>query len=223
MNRISIVIPARNERECLPAVLEELPKDRVREIIVIDGHSTDGTLDLVRDLGYAAVTQEGRGYGMGVISGIKVAKGELLTFMDADGSYDPDALPRMLDLIDQGNDIVFCSRYLPEAGSDDDTAIRKLGNWMFTFLLRTMFGVRLSDALFFYALGKREVFEALDLEAHDFSLCVEIPVKVHKAGFRYTEIPSKERARIAGVSKVNALWDGLSILAFMVKLKLKGY
>jgi glycosyltransferase involved in cell wall biosynthesis len=174
-------------------------------------------------MGHTLVTQDGRGYGMGVISGIKAATGELLTFMDADGSYDPAALPRMLELIDQGNDIVFCSRYLPDSGSDDDTAIRALGNWVFTFLLRTLFGVKLSDALFFYALGRRELFEGLDLEARDFSLCVEIPVKVHKAGYRYAEIPLKERTRIAGVSKVNALWDGLSILAFMVRLKLKGY
>jgi len=70
LQRISVIIPARNERDSLPAVLKELPRDRLGEIIVIDGHSTDGTPELVRDLGFTAITQDGRGYGMGVISGI---------------------------------------------------------------------------------------------------------------------------------------------------------
>lgn len=223
MNRISIVILARNERESLPKVLAELPADQVHEIVVVDGHSTDGTAELVRRLGHGVVTQEGRGYGLGVVSGIKAASGEFLTFMDADGSYDPGALPRMLELVEQGNDIVFCSRYLPGAGSDDDTIVRSVGNWLFTFLLRAMFGVRLSDALFFYALGRKELFKGMDLEARDFAMCVEIPIKVHKAGYRYAEMPLRERARIAGKTKVNAFWDGLAILAFMVRLKLRGY
>ncbi len=203
-------------------MLDELPKDLIDEIIVVDGHSSDGTPEHVRSLGYTAVTQEGRGYGMGVISGIHAADGDLLTFMDADGSYDPEALTRMKQTIEQGYDIVFCSRYRKESGSDDDTMIRWLGNKTFTFLLRILFGVRLTDSLFFYALGRKDMFEALDLRCADFSLCIEVPVKVHQKGFRYTEIPSRERPRIAGVSKVNAVYDGIRILAAMIRLRLQG-
>jgi glycosyltransferase involved in cell wall biosynthesis len=220
--RISVVIPARNEKESLPAVLDELPKDQLHEILVVDGHSTDGTADVVRGLGYRAVTQTGRGYGMGVISGIKAATGDLLTFMDADGSYDPEAIARMLAGIEAGNDFVFCSRYMKGAGSDDDTIIRLVGNMVFTFLMRLMFGVRISDSLFFYALGKKSVFEKLDLRCEDFALCIEVPIKVHRGGFRYTEIPSRERPRIAGVTKVNAFTDGLRILGSMIRLRLTG-
>ncbi len=220
--RISVLVPARDERESLPAMLEELPKDLIHEIIVVDGHSNDGTPQLVRKLGYRVITQQGRGYGMAVISGLRAAGGDLVTFMDADGSFDPKELPRLLELIEQGYDIVFCSRYLPGAGSDDDTFIRKLGNKIFTVLLRTMFGVRLSDALFFYALGKKAVFARLDLECKDFALCVEVPIKVHRAGYKYTEIASTERRRLAGVSKVNAALDGLRILAAMLKLRFGG-
>lgn len=220
--RISVLIPARDESESLPAMLEELPKDLIDEIIVVDGHSEDGTPEIARKLGYKVIRQEGRGYGRGVISGIKAAGGDLLSFMDADGSFDPKELPRLRDLIEQGYDIVFCSRYLPGAGSDDDTVIRRLGNGIFTFLLRTMFGVRLTDALFFYALGKKEIFERLDLACNDFSLCVEVPIKVHRAGYKYTEIASKERPRIAGVSKVNAAQDGLRILTAMLKFRFGG-
>lgn len=219
-DRISVIIPARNERDSLPAMLAEIPRDLVHEIIVVDGHSTDGTADVVRALGHRVITQEGYGYGAAVISGIKEATGDLLTFMDADGSYDPAALPRMLDRIRRGDDIVFCSRYLPGAGSDDDTVIRYLGNVLFTLLVRVMFGVRVTDSLYFYALGKRKVFQTFDLTCHGFALCLEVPIRVHQAGFRYHEIPSKERMRIAGKSKVNAFVDGMRILGSLLRLRL---
>ena len=70
-HRLSVLIPALNERESLPQMLAELPKHVIDEIVVIDGHSTDGTPELVRELGYRAVAQEGKGYGMAVISGIE--------------------------------------------------------------------------------------------------------------------------------------------------------
>lgn len=217
--RISVIIPARNEREALPSVLAEIPRDLVHEIIVVDGHSTDGTAELARRLGVKVVVQEGRGYGMAVRTGLREATGDLVTFMDADGSYDPAALPRMLEGIRRGDDVVFCSRYAPEAGSDDDTPVRYVGNVVFTWLVRRLFGVRLSDSLFFYALGRREVLERLDLRCRGFALCVEVPIKVHEAGLRYSEIPCRERRRVAGESKVNALTDGIRILAWLLRLR----
>ncbi|MBT5047691.1 MAG: glycosyltransferase family 2 protein [Rhodospirillaceae bacterium] len=220
-HRVSIVIPARNEIESLPAVLEELSGLAAHEILVSDGHSGDGTPDMVRKLGHKVITQRGRGYGMGVISGIEAATGDVVTCVDADGSYDPEALSRMTALIDEGYDAVFCSRYLPESGSDDDTLIRSLGNWLFTRLARRMYGVQLTDILFFYALIRKDVLLSLDLECQDFSLCVEVPAKIHMKGYKYAEIPSFERPRLGGVSKVNAFTDGVRILTAMIRLKRK--
>jgi len=216
--KLTIIVPARNEAECLPAMLRELPTD-VHEVIVIDGHSTDGTPDIVRELGFRVETQEGRGYGMGIRSGIKLATGDVITCMDADGSYDPEALGRLMAGIKDGNDGVFCSRYLPESGSDDDTPIRWLGNMVFTILLRLLHGVRLSDSLFYYALIRREVLQGLPLVSTDFSACIEIPILMHKMGYTYAEIPSRERERMAGISKVNAMTDGLLILKSMIQFK----
>jgi glycosyltransferase involved in cell wall biosynthesis len=199
-------------------MLRELPTD-VHEVIVVDGHSSDGTQDIVRDLGFRLETQEGRGYGMAVRTGIKLATGDVITCMDADGSYDPEALGRLMAGIRDGNDGVFCSRYLPDSGSDDDTPIRYLGNMIFTIMLRLLHGVRLSDSLFYYALIRREVLQSLPLTSEDFSMCIEIPILMHRMGYRYAEIPSRERKRLAGVSKVNALTDGTLILKSMLRFK----
>ena len=193
--------------------------DLLHEVIVVDGHSTDGTPELVRSLGHKVVVQNGNGYGRAVQSGLEQATGEYLTFFDADGSYNPEALTRLSAELEKGFDVVYCSRYLPNSGSDDDTPIRLLGNKIFTGAMRYLHGVQLSDALFLYPLIRREVLKKIVMNSTGFDWCIEFPIRVHQAGLKYTEIPSRERKRLAGVSKVNALWDGLDILRTLCALK----
>jgi len=215
--KISLIIPTKNERDCLPRTLEELPKDLLREIIVVDAQSSDGTAELARKMGCKVLTQEGKGYGIAVDMGIKHAVGELISIFDADGSYDPAALKVLLQGIEDGNDVVFCSRYLPESGSDDDTIIRYIGNRLFSFILRRIYGVKITDSLFDYFLAKREALDKIQMTSKGFERSMEFPIRVHNAGLRYTEIPSKERRRIAGSSKLNAFVDGLKILWVLLK------
>jgi glycosyltransferase involved in cell wall biosynthesis len=172
-------------------------------------------------MGYRVIPQEGTGYGMAVSTGLAHATGRYVTFVDADGSYDPAALPRLLEQLEAGNDVAFCSRYLPGAGSADDTPVRLLGNRLFTSLLRLLHGVRISDALFLYVLAEREALQAIQMESRDFDWCIEFPIRVHRAGLRYVEIPSAERKRVGGVSKVHALYHGLRILWTLLRLKFR--
>jgi len=178
------------------------------------------TPDIVKKMGYRVITQEGRGYGMAVSTGLKHVSGAYVTFVDADGSYDPKSLFQMQEELEQKNkDVVFCSRYLPESGSEDDTIIRFIGNKFFTWTLRLLHGVKITDSLFLYVLARRELFDQIQMHSKCFEWCIEFPIKIHQAGFKYSEIPSRERKRIAGDSKVNAFWDGLLILWAMVKMK----
>jgi glycosyltransferase involved in cell wall biosynthesis len=224
-HKISLIIPARDEADCLPDVLNELPFDILHEVIVVDGNSTDGTPDVVNAMNLPKVKvipQLGGGFGMGIRTGIKHATGDLITIFDADGSFDPAGLPTMLERIKSGYDMVYCSRYMPESGSDDDTFIRLMGNTIFTFLMRFMFRVQLSDSLYYYCMGKKEIYEFINPQSVSFSLCIEVPIKVHRAGFKYTEIPMRERPRTAGESKVNAMTDGIRILITMIRMKIAG-
>jgi len=221
MKKVTVIIPTLNEVECIESVLKELMQTDVDEILVVDGYSNDGTPELVKKLGFKVIMQEGKGYGNAVKTGLKNAQGDIIIPMDADGSYDPKAIPHLMKCIEKGHDAAFASRYLPESGSQDDTIVRYMGNRFFTFLLNKIHGVKISDSLFLYVAAKREVFESLDLESSGFEYCMEFPIKVHKAGFRITEIPSFERARIAGESKVNAFLDGLRILYYLLKWKFK--
>lgn len=219
--KISVIIPAKNEDLCLSTMVNELPMDIIKEIIVIDGHSTDNTVQVAKDLGLQVYLEEGKGYGCGISTGLKYATGDYITIMDADGSYDPKSLYILQEKLENENlDAVFCSRYLPESGSDDDTPIRFLGNKLFSWALRFVHGVQITDSLFLYCLSKKEVFSQVNIKSEGFDWCVEYPIKVHKQGFKYGEIPSFERPRLDGVSKVNAFTDGLQIAWTMLKLKL---
>lgn len=215
--KITLIIPTLNEIHSIETVLKDIPKDVVDEILIVDGHSTDGTAEAVKRLGNKVILQKDRGYGNAVKTAAEHATGDVIVLMDADGSYEANDIPKLIQCIKEGYDIAYGSRYLPESGSDDDTLIRYVGNKIFTFLLNKLHGVNISDSLFLYIAAKREVFNKLKIKSKNFEYCMEFPIKAHKAGFKYTEIPSYEKKRIAGSSKVNALYHGLLILWTLLK------
>lgn len=217
MNKVSVIIPTLNEADSITEVLDQIPKEVVDEIIVVDGHSEDGTVDLVRELGYKVIYQEGKGYGAAFSTGVRYAQGDILILMDGDGSPNPKDIPSLLKKINEGYDIVLGSRYLSKAGSEDDTVIRYIGNKVFTFIVNKIHNMNISDSLYMFAAVKRKVFESIKLESSDFGYSVEFPIKAHKAGFKFAEVASLERKRVSGKSRVNAFWDGLKILWVIMK------
>ena len=219
--KVSLIVPALNEVDCIERVLREIPPGVVDEVLVVDGHSTDGTPELVRKLGFRVIEQEGTGYGHAVATGLKHVKGDVAIPVDADGSYNLQDIPRLLARLQEGYDVALGSRYLPESGSEDDTMITYVGNKGFTFLMNLLFGLGMSDSLFFYAAIRRPVFESITVRARGFEYCMEFIIRAHQAGFGLAEIPSAEKRRIAGASKVHALMDGLRILWVMLQTLLR--
>ena len=133
---------------------------------------------------------------------------------------DPNYLKEM-HLLSKNFDFIFASRYLSGGGSDDDNIVTYVGNKFFSFLGNFLFGLSLSDILYTFIVGKTQSAKELSLKYHDFRICVEIPIiaKIKKLNFSST--PSKERKRIAGVKKVNALKDGFLILTAIIHLFIK--
>lgn len=219
MKNLTLVIPAKREEGSLPLVLNEIKNFNCTIIVVLEERDLL-TIEAIKDLECKLIFQKGRGYGNAIIEGINEVETEYLCIFNADGSFDPKYLSEMLKLC-ENQDYVFASRYLKGAGSDDDTIVTKIGNFIFSTLGKILFSLKLSDILYTYILGKTESFKSLNLKSNDFCLCIEIPVKMKRKNARYLEIPSFERIRIHGIKKVKAFQDGLKILVYMLKLAFK--
>lgn len=215
--KVSVIIPTLNEVSTIKMVLDSIPKDIVDEILVIDGHSKDGTVELVKKLGYPIYFEEGNGFGAAFATGAKKATGDIIVFINSDYSHDANDIAKFLKKIDEGYDIVMASRYLKGGGSDDDSLLHYIGNRIITFTANMIHGTHYSDILYFYLAAKKEVFEKVKTTAQGFEYCIELPIKAHKSGFRITQVPSFERKRAGGKAKVNALIHGSKIFFSIFK------
>ena len=216
MKDLSLIIPAKNESDSLPIVLEELKKFDCKIIVILESSDVK-TINSIKDFNCELIYQSDRGYGNALIDGINNVKTEYLCIFNADGSFDPSDLNRMLTICKNDLDFVFASRYLKNAGSDDDTFLTVIGNFIFTLIGKIFFSLKLSDILYTFLLGKTSSFKKLDLKSNDFCLCVEMPIKAKRLKMKYSDTPSFERKRIAGEKKVNEFRDGFKILFYMIK------
>ena len=218
--KVTVIIPTRNEEGCIGRVLEEMPRDVVDEVIVVDGHSTDKTVDEAKSQlkpGDKCIIQRGYGYGAAFLEGFKLARGDVIVMMDGDGSHNPKDIEKIISKFQKGYDYVMASRYAPGGKSKDDTLIRFLGNKIFTWMTNVVHGTKVSDSLFLYTAISKKALKNLELESSGFEFCTEILVKAHKAGLKFAEVPVMERDRFAGKSKVNSFWHGLKVLRMILK------
>ena len=218
MENLTLVIPAKNEEESLPLVIEELKKYNLKIIIVLEENDIR-TINSLRNLSCKILYQKNKGYGDALIQGINSVETEFFCIFNADGSFDPKELSEMYKSItENNNDLIFGSRYEKNCSSEDDTIITYLGNFLFTKLGQIFFKLKITDILYTYVMGKTSKVKNLNLNFKDFSFCVELPIKANKNKLSLATSKANERARIAGEKKVNAFRDGFLILKSMISL-----
>ena len=208
-----LIVPAKEDTDCLFHVLKELEDFDIKKIIVIpkdDRLPDNWKFDKMR-----VINQNYSGYGNALIEGIQKVETKFFCIFNADGSFKPSELEEMLNLT-KDYDFIFGSRYLKNAKSDDDTIITSIGNFIFSKIGRIFFKVKLSDILYTFVLCDTEKTKTLDLISKDFGFCVELPIKVERKKYKYIDIPSHERKRISGKKNVNEFIDGLKILLRMI-------
>ena len=218
MNNITLVIPAKNEKESLPKVLDELKSYNLKILIVLEKDDKE-TIESAGNYNCNIIYQDGKGYGDALITGINSVDTEFFCVFNADGSFDPSELTKMFDQINDKNaDFVFGTRYEKNCGSDDDTIITLIGNFIFTKIGILFFRLNITDILYTYLLGKTSKAKDLELNSKDFKFCVELPIKAKRKGHKLVTSKAYERSRIGGKKKVNAFKDGFLILMYMIKL-----
>jgi glycosyltransferase involved in cell wall biosynthesis len=204
-----VVIPVFNERDSLPLVIRAIPEGSVDEILVVDNGSTDGTGTIARGLPVRLVHEARRGYGSACLAGV-AALGErppdILVFLDGDFSDHPEELPRLLDAIAQGADLVIGSRTL---GTREPGALlpqARVGNALACALIRLLYGHPYTDLGPFRAV-RWDAYQRLGMEDTNFGWTCEMQVKAVREGLRIAEVAVSYRRRV-GVSKITGTLGG---------------
>jgi glycosyltransferase involved in cell wall biosynthesis len=221
---ISVVIPALNEAENLPYVLPRIPV-WVHEVLLVDGYSTDGTVDIARRLrsDIRIVRQKGHGKGAALRSGFAAARGDIIVMLDADGSTDPAEIPLFVGALLAGADFVKGSRFLQGGGTADMPFYRRLGNLGFTLGVRLLFGGVYSDLCYGYNAFWRRVLPYLQLYGDGFEIETIMNVQALRAGLKVVEVPSFEAERVHGEGRLRTLPDGWRVLKTIVRERLRSH
>ncbi len=204
--KVTVCIPTRNEVDNLEYVMEGARR-YADDLLVVDGCSTDGTPERARELGARVVSDGGRGKGDGLRTGIREAKGDIIVFIDADGSHDSRDIPAMVNLIaaDQA-DLVIGSR--GKGGSDElhgdvEKLVRMIGSDLILIAINLRFEAQLTDSQNGYRAIRTDVARDLDLREDLTTIEQEMTIKTLKRGYRVAEIPSHEYARKSGASAIS--------------------
>jgi len=221
---VSVVIPTLNEARNLPDVLFRLPKV-VDEVIIVDGHSEDDTIEVATKVLPTAkvILQRSNGKGDALRSAFEHASGDIVVQMDADGSMDPLEIEKFAEVVSEGYDVVKGSRYLFGGGSTDLSAKRSFGNRMFVRLVNLLFSANYTDLCYGYMAFRKDALNRLNdaLKCNGFQIETEMCIKAKKLGLKVTEIPSFEGKRAHGSSRLCLVRDGFRILSMILTEFLK--
>jgi glycosyltransferase involved in cell wall biosynthesis len=215
---ITVVVPTLNEAANLPHVLPLIP-DCVDEVVLVDGHSVDSTVEVARAIrpDIRVVLQDRRGKGNALACGFAAASGDIIVMLDADGSTDPNEIPQFVAALLDGSDFAKGSRYAKGGSSSDITRLRSAGNKALAFVVNVLFRTRYTDLCYGYNAFWRHCLPYMNVTCDGFEVETLIHVRIARAGLTVTEVGSVEHARLYGESKLNALRDGSRVLSTIVR------
>lgn len=203
---VSVIIPVLNEEGAIANVINDIPKELVQEIIVVDNGCTDRTAEIARKHGAKVVAEPRKGYGRACLTGIAhVHKADIVVFLDGDYSDDPKQMYSLVQPIQDGHaEFVIGARVPSEKGALLPQA--KFGNKLATVLMRFLFGAKYTDLGPFRAILYNKLL-ALEMQDKNFGWTIEMQLKAAKTGMNVIEVPVTYRKRI-GTSKISGTFIG---------------
>jgi dolichol-phosphate mannosyltransferase len=219
---VSIIIPALNEEDTIAKVIDEIPKKDLQkvgyrvEIIVIDNNSTDGTAEIAKEKGVKVIAEPVKGKGRAIRTAFKSVSGDFIFMLDADYTYPATYIPRMLEVLQEGHDVVIGSRLKGQMGKGAMSKMHLMGNRLLVFIANILYGTRISDLCTGYWGLTRRVIDNMELDAKGFELEAAMFAEITKKGYRIAEVPIFYRRR-ATPSKLSSLKDGFKIVWTLLK------
>jgi len=207
---VGVIIPAFNEALSIKKVVQDLPKNIIAEIVVVNNGSTDDTAKIAEQNGAVVLTENRRGYGWACLKGMEYLKKkdiEIVVFLDGDYSDDPKEITQLIEPIKKNEcEFVVGSRVLGKRQKGSLKAHQIFGNKLATFLIRVLFGGDFTDLGPFRAI-KHESLSMLSMKDKTYGWTVEMQIKAVKQRLKYMEVPVNYKPRI-GKSKVSGTIKG---------------
>ncbi|MCY3022061.1 MAG: glycosyltransferase family 2 protein [Planctomycetota bacterium] len=212
--KVTLLVPTMNEITGMKAIMPQVKKEWCDQIIVVDGGSTDGTIEYARECGYTVHIQQKRGIRHAYMEVLPLIQGDALITFSPDGNSIPDLIPALIAKMNEGCDMVIASRYCGNAKSQDDDALTAFGNWLFTKTVNILHGGRYTDCMVIYRAYRTNLIRELELDREEAYSTPErlfgtvlsweplLSVRAAKRRLRVTEIPGDEPPRIGGVRKL---------------------
>jgi glycosyltransferase involved in cell wall biosynthesis len=204
-----VIIPAFNEEDAIGKVVQSLPREVIREILVVDNGSCDRTAEVARSAGARVVAEPRQGYGAACLAGIACLSDvvEVVLFMDGDFSDRSEEIPLLLKpIINHEADLVIGSRILGRSEKGALTPQQRIGNWLATRMIRLLYGFRYTDLGPFRAITVRAL-RSLNMQDRNFGWTAEMQVRALQQGLRVVEVPVNYRKRV-GKSKISGTLTG---------------
>ena len=214
--KISVVVFTLNEIDGMKAIMPRMKKEWYDELIIIDGGSSDGTIEYAKEHGYPIFIQRERGAGAAFKEALERATGDIFIPFSPDGNFIPEKIPQLIEKIKEGYEIVTVSRYLEGVKSYDDDLVTAFGNFMFTGLINLLFKTRFTDTLYGYFAFRTSLAKDLNIDKTS-SWGPQLLIEASKRKIKVGEIPGDEPARIGGERKMKPLINGLSLLRMIIK------
>ena len=220
--RVSVVIPTLNEAANLPLVHQRLPS-HLHELIIVDGHSIDRTVEVARRLWPDAIVinQDGKGKGNALACGFAAATGDIIVMLDADGSTDPAEVPRFVASLLCGADFAKGTRFVTGGGSTDITLTRRLGNRVLSGTVNLLWHCDYSDLCYGYNAFWRRHLRVVNPDCSGFEVETLINIRAARSRLNVVEVPSFEANRQHGASSLHATRDGMRVLRTILAERLR--
>lgn len=218
--KASLAIINKNDCAGLERIYFQIPIEELYEVFVIDGQSTDHTVDFCRKHAIRCIVQDKLGRGDAFRLAAREAKGDSIIFLSSDGNENPTDIPKFIQLLEQGNDLVIASRLAKGAHNKDDGRFFPIRKWMlylFTLIVNIAWKSNLTDVWNGYRAFNKDKFQKLPTTANNNLIELQQTIRALKRGYKVAEFPSIEGPRIAGKTQNPLLKTGIGLIGILLE------
>lgn len=215
--KVTVVIFTLNEIDGMRVIMPRIKKEWYDQLVIVDGGSTDGTIEYAKEKGYSIFIQREKGTAAAFREVMEKVKGDCVIIFTPDGNSIPEKIPELIAKMKEGYDIVIVSRYREGAKSYDDDIITAFGNRMFTGLINLLFSSNITDSLVMYRAFRKNIIVNLKINTKVLSWPTQILLRAIKKKMKIGEIPGDEPPRIGGIRKMHPLKNGIMELTTILR------